>query len=424
LWEFMNAQLAPNINGSKKSYGNGFTPGSLTLRYIFALSLIAILVIAAQILVQYSLSHQENDSRIINIAGRQRLLTQSMRKASLMILTAPSNTVRFEGLSDIKSSFEQWSEGHDFLLSSGKQIHGNPQKVFLLFEEAEPHRLAIQESARLLIAAMDQGAEPDLLAEAAATIIHHGSPMLRILDRVVAAYEQDARQGVRQLRQVEIVLTVIMLGVLALEALFIFRPAVLRIKRDMSRLREASNQLWLLSQHDGLTGVPNRRSFDDKLDEEWGRAVRERQSLALIMLDIDHFKLFNDHHGHLAGDDALRRVAQATQDQLKRPGDFLARYGGEEFGLVLPDTGLEGALLIAERIRWGVETLGIKHRTFPAGEKVTVSLGVAAEWPKVNGNPDDLLRAADQALYAAKLAGRNQVRSAEQPGLVAQALAI
>lgn len=420
----MKAPLAPQNSAANGNGQNGFTPASLTRRYIIALSLIALLVIAAQGLVQYSLIQQEDDSRIVNLAGRQRLLTQSLRRASLMILTAPNNSVRYEGLSEIKSSLQEWSAAHKFLLGGGGQLHGNPENVTLLMNQLEPHRRAMEESARILVAAMDQGASQDMLAEPAATIIYHGGPMLQIMDKVVAAYELDARNAVQRLRLVEIILTSVILGFLALEAFFIFRPAVRRIKRDMERLQRATNQLWLLSQHDGLTGVPNRRSFDERLAEEWGRAVREQQPLALIMLDIDHFKLFNDHHGHLAGDDALRQVAQAAQAQLRRPGDFMARYGGEEFGLVLPDTNLEGALLLAERIRQGVEDLGIKHRTFPAGDKVTVSLGVATQLPTTSGGPQELLKAADQALYAAKLAGRNQARSFEQPGLVAQALAL
>lgn len=420
----MNAQLAPHKSVANGYGDKSFTPSSLTKRYVIALSLIALLAIGAQVLVQYFLIHQEDDSGIINLAGRQRLLTQSLRRSSLMILTAPNNSVRYEGFSELKNSLKQWGEGHESLLASGKRIHGNPLAVRKLLKKMEPHRLAIQESARMLVAAVEKGVDPDQLAEPASTVIFHGGPMLAIMDKVVGAYELEARNAVQRLRRVEITLTAIMLGVLALEAFFIFRPAVRRIKHDMGRLQKATSQLWRLSQHDGLTGVPNRRSFDERLSEEWGRAVRKQQPLALIMLDIDHFKLFNDRHGHLAGDEALRRVALAAQEQLKRPGDFLARYGGEEFCVVLPDTGVEGALLLAERIRLSVEALGIKRRTFPAEGRVTVSLGVAAERPSNSESPEYLLAAADQALYAAKLAGRNQARSAEQRSVLVRAQAI
>lgn len=134
-----------------------------------------------------------------------------------------------------------------------------------------------------------------------------------------------------------------------------------RLALVMGQLQEAQDELQHLSFVDGLTGVANRRFLDQQLDLEWRRAAREQAPLALIMVDIDQFKLFNDTYGHLAGDDCLRRVAEALGQGLRRPADILASYGGEEFVAVLPGTALEGALILAERLRTQVEKLAIAH---------------------------------------------------------------
>jgi diguanylate cyclase (GGDEF)-like protein len=131
--------------------------------------------------------------------------------------------------------------------------------------------------------------------------------------------------------------------------------------------------------------------------------------VSLVFIDIDHFKKYNDHYGHLAGDDCLRRVAQALQHAVKRPFDLVARYGGEEFAVVLPDTGVPGAKRLAEEMRKAVELLDIAHAASPVSGRVTISAGVAAIAPEAGAQPDMLIAAADACLYEAKLAGRNRV---------------
>jgi diguanylate cyclase (GGDEF)-like protein len=159
---------------------------------------------------------------------------------------------------------------------------------------------------------------------------------------------------------------------------------------------------------DGLTGVPNRRHFDERVASECGRARRGRSPLSIVLIDVDHFKRFNDHYGHLAGDDGLRRVAASLRSGLKRPGDLLARYGGEEFVCLLPDTPLAGALQVARRLGEGVAALGIEHARADAAAHLTVSLGVCTRAPESEAGPEVLLRAADAQLYRAKVLGRNQ----------------
>jgi diguanylate cyclase (GGDEF)-like protein len=177
------------------------------------------------------------------------------------------------------------------------------------------------------------------------------------------------------------------------------------------KLQEANQVLQRISTQDGLTGLSNRRYFDLFLSKEWSRCMRDDVPLCLVLIDIDHFKTYNDCYGHQAGDECLRRVAEEMARVLKRPGDLAARYGGEEFALVLPRTKPEGARAIAEAVRMGVENLALPHARSPLGH-VTISAGVAALIPERHSRPEILVRQADQALYQAKGQGRNRTEMA------------
>lgn len=168
-----------------------------------------------------------------------------------------------------------------------------------------------------------------------------------------------------------------------------------------------------LAEHDALTGAKNRRVFDEHLARLWQQAIRDRRPLAILLIDVDHFKAFNDLYGHQAGDGALRQVAQAVQAQISRPLDMLARYGGEEFAVILYDSGRDGTLDIARRIHAAVGTLHIEHRGAPETRSVTVSIGVAAIEPTPSRDPRGAVQLADEALYTAKTLGRNQVHMAD-----------
>jgi diguanylate cyclase (GGDEF)-like protein len=180
---------------------------------------------------------------------------------------------------------------------------------------------------------------------------------------------------------------------------------------DMARqLREANAALERLSVLDELTGVSNRRHFNRMLDQEWSRTLRNRPFLSLLLIDVDCFKAYNDSCGHQAGDECLRRVADAIRGVLKRPTDLLARYGGEEFAVVLPDTKADGALALAEAMRQAVEALCLPHPRSTVSDRVTVSMGVATGDPVWPHAGHELVAAADQALYQAKHEGRNRVK--------------
>nr|WP_256386692.1 diguanylate cyclase [Hydrocoleum sp. CS-953] len=160
---------------------------------------------------------------------------------------------------------------------------------------------------------------------------------------------------------------------------------------------------------DGLTQIPNRRSFDEYLALEWQRHLREQQFLSLIMIDIDYFKRYNDHYGHQGGDNCLIRVAQAISQVPQRPTDLVARYGGEEFAVILPNTNIEGAFTIAESIRQAIASVSIPHAQSEVSQFVTLSLGGASMIPTIKGTSEDLIALADHALYKAKRQGRDRV---------------
>ncbi len=181
-------------------------------------------------------------------------------------------------------------------------------------------------------------------------------------------------------------------------------------------LQKANEELALRATTDALTLVHNRRSYDERFSTEWRRASRSPDPISLVLADVDHFKRYNDTYGHLIGDNCLVQVAQAMKSQLFRAGDFLARYGGEEFVVLLPSTDEEGALVVAERMRRAVEAIGIPHEGSPTYGHVTLSLGVASLVVTPHLSPQDLMKAADDALYQAKNAGRNRVVGASGRG--------
>ncbi len=179
---------------------------------------------------------------------------------------------------------------------------------------------------------------------------------------------------------------------------------------DITERKKAEDMLRYLSSMDGLTGIANRRTFDETLDKEWRRALRSRNHISLLIMDIDYFKKYNDSYGHQAGDRCLQKVANTFKEPLKRPGDLVARYGGEEFSVILPVTEEEGASGIAETMRKNIESLRILHEKSEAGEFVTISVGIATVIPQQDMTHASLIEMADKALYKAKESGRNCVK--------------
>ncbi|GLU38753.1 PleD family two-component system response regulator [Pseudomonas sp. NBRC 100443] len=181
------------------------------------------------------------------------------------------------------------------------------------------------------------------------------------------------------------------------------------LRESQQKLLETNLVLQRLMNSDGLTGLSNRRHFDEYLEMEWRRALREQSQLSLLLIDVDHFKAYNDTFGHVAGDEALRRVAGTIRESCARSSDLPARYGGEEFAIILPGTSPGGARLLAEKLRLTVQALGIAHEQPDSGAVLTVSVGVATLTPGQGESCLKLIEHADRALYNAKHGGRNQV---------------
>ena len=227
-----------------------------------------------------------------------------------------------------------------------------------------------------------------------------------------------------QAYQVEVISNIIMLVVAILVGMVSSYFIEVHLRREYLLAREleyrtieveaANKELQKISTIDSMTGVANRRGFDEFVKREWKRAAREKKQLSIIMADLDFFKAYNDRYGHQAGDNCLRRVAESLVETASRPGDLVARYGGEEFVIVLSDTSSEHAGALAAKALKAVESMKVKHTDSLTSKYVTISLGVATMMPDQDIPPESLLEAADNALYMAKGNGRNCVKISGQ----------
>jgi diguanylate cyclase (GGDEF)-like protein len=190
-------------------------------------------------------------------------------------------------------------------------------------------------------------------------------------------------------------------------------PIVMARVRNQLELKKQRDFLRRLSSVDGLTGVANRRSFEEDFDKEWRRAARHQAPLTLLLVDLDHLRAYNDAYGYLAGDDCLKMVAQAMLKAMMRPGDVIARYGGEEFVGLMPDTDAKGSQVVADRLLNAVRALALPHAHSDAAPIVTISIGVASCFPHRDNDRAALFKLSGDALYAAKTAGRNQAKIVE-----------
>jgi diguanylate cyclase (GGDEF)-like protein/PAS domain S-box-containing protein len=187
---------------------------------------------------------------------------------------------------------------------------------------------------------------------------------------------------------------------------------IVLVIRDITDRKRLETELEALALQDGLTGLANRRHFDQTLDRVWRNTLNQGGEMALLLLDVDHFKQFNDSYGHQAGDDCLRAIAGCVREHVRHPGNLACRYGGEELAVILSEPGPNAAFDLAEKIRSAIAALALPHETSSSGSYVTVSIGVATAIARVGGSirmPESLLQAADHALYKAKAGGRNRV---------------
>ncbi len=388
---------------------------------MLALSLVAALIVAGQVLVQFSLKLQEQDARTINIAGRQRMLSQRIH-AHVLAAERETNIDRLRArIITLKNDIALWQRSHDGLRfgDRGLGLRGkNSPEIQGLFASLKPHFIAIKTVADEVVARGEVAdATPIELGPQNLTMLRREGRFLDTMDQIVQVYENEAAARVAKLQRIELLLMAIALLVLALEALFIFRPAVRRIRSTMSELSRVSKIFQQLSLRDGLTAIPNRRCFDVIYKRELRRAIRSSEPLALVMIDVNNFKEYNDNFGHQYGDNCLTKIAQTLRNNARRPGDLVARYGGDEFVVLLPNTDMRGAHNVANAMRRAVETLKIQHNSPNAQGILTISTGVAStKLTPSNKMSSDLLRAADAALYRAKSARAVRIADASQTG--------
>lgn len=342
------------------------------------------------------------------------MLSKEIALRSVQLVHSENAEERGRLKADILLAVDRMENSHAQLLTAGSS---NVRAVY--FEEPrylDAELRDFMEQARALTQLPDQ--ELALQKRHAAYILSvtEGS-LLTLLEETTNEFQQKSERTISRLQQITLYSLFSAFLVLLLEAIFIFRPMVKAIEREKKELLVLNQELELHSLSDGLTGVANRRHFDNRVRLEWSKAEREQAPLALLMLDIDFFKSYNDTYGHLAGDDCLKQVACAVAATVKRPGDLTARYGGEEFAVLLPGTDATGALTLAEQVRRSVEELQIPHSGSRISAFVTVSIGTAVAVPAPRTNVNVLIAAADSALYQAKANGRNKVEYSDAAGV-------
>jgi diguanylate cyclase (GGDEF)-like protein/hemerythrin-like metal-binding protein len=280
---------------------------------------------------------------------------------------------------------------------SARAALSNPAEVFLSF---------LTSWLCLHVLGIDQSLARQLV------LIEHGDTPEQAFERELQRpKDKSAEAMIKALRNTYQVVSRLSLELIAanrlLEQRVVERTAALQKANEA--LVVANQMLEVYSQTDGLLRIANRKYFDSRLSDEWNRAIRERYPIGLLMIDVDYFKNFNDHYGHLAGDACLQAVAKAASSKMVRAIDLLARFGGEEFVVILPNTDSEGAYKVAVSICEAVSRVNIPHAASSVADHVTVSIGVTSILPDRQSTTDQAVATADQALYTAKQQGRNRV---------------
>ena len=336
---------------------------------------------------------------LIENAGAQKGLLFLIQEKSLILAAAATLAVEAEGKIDIYLPFAPIAEISDCPISLINYVRRTRKTVVV--NPATGEELFTQDS--YIVQHQPQSA-------LALPVIHQGEL------RGILYLENRLIQGVFTEKRLESLKILTSQVAISIEIALLYekqknyaQTLEIKVAERTEALQKANQELKRLATMDGLTGVANRRRFDEYLSSEWQRMAREQQPLSLILCDVDFFKLYNDRYGHQAGDDCLVRVAQAISGAVKRPADLVARYGGEEFAIILPNTNMSGAVKVGQAIRLEVKQLQIAHVTSQVSEYVTLSLGVASIVPTQKLLTQSLLASADRALYEAKKQGRDRL---------------
>ncbi len=366
----------------------------MTAAYIAALLLIALLSTSMHYLLNQGMSQQEDVATVINVAGRQRMLSQRIALLAQDV-DAGDESARaplFDAVKLMERSQNALVDHNDLGISSNLSEAAGK----LYFTGILP----LDQSVRKFVADARQflDSPPGAARHSIQMALHQSAlnDLLPLLDRAVSTFEAEANERVASTLLIQKLVFTGLLMTLVAEALLIFRPVI-------STVKENANKLYIMATHDSLTNLPNQRLFADTADRLFRLAKRtEDQDLTAIVIDIDNFKKINDSRGHAAGDAVLRRFAEIIRCTL-RTTDVFGRVGGEEFAVVLPDTDIKGALWVAERLRSAVEA-----DQFEDNPRFTISLGVTSMMP-ADISIDGLLHRSDEAVYFAKSQGRNRI---------------
>jgi diguanylate cyclase (GGDEF)-like protein len=382
----------------------------VTLTYVLALAVIAGLSIGSHLLADKIVAKQEETARIVNLSGRQRMLSQRIAELSLELGQTAAGDERSEIESRLSQAIKQMDKSHAALTLGSAELGIEPtgsRAVAAIYDE-EPHHLNRRVTDYLSLASAFLALPPDQRGESTAlkAILDTAHETILVsLDEVVKQYQLDSEAAIKRLRVTLFAMMTVMLFTLAIEAAFIFRPLFRRLRRTQAELIEVAST-------DPLTGCMNRRHLVDSAERELDRARRYGFPTCVLMLDIDHFKQINDRYGHAVGDEAIRSLVRSLLESL-RSTDILGRMGGEEFAIILPQTGLEEGKVAAEKLRLAVAQEPVRFGNHAFG--MTVSIGLTEMSPEDDGFFDVLSR-ADQAMYLAKQRGRNQVVAAANSG--------
>lgn len=391
----------------------------LTHTYVLALGLIALLTLATFITMHLIILTQKDSALLVNLSGSQRWLSQRATLLSVELVYISNNVERDQSRMELLSTLDRLQTNHQTLIEGNSNLISSrmlsPQMQQMYF--SRPTNMDARINS-FISEALALANDPENLLTPDNShlkyLLQNSENILNSLDQIVLLHQKESEAKVQRLRIVEITSGMIIFVTLIFLGLYIFRPLASSLIKERAQLEKANQELSLLSSVDGLTGIANRRHFDQILEKLWLKAIRNKEPMAIILCDIDFFKAYNDTYGHLQGDECLKQVATSLKSSLKRPEDFVARYGGEEFVVILPNTDVEGALTVAETLRADLESLEIPHRLSSITPKVTISLGIAIGYADPTYQPKALVEAADTALYQAKQEGRNRYKLAKK----------
>lgn len=373
----------------------------MTVTYVLSLTLIGILSVVVHVMLDRVIVEQSQTGMIVNISGQQRMLSQRVSLFSLDYLatgSSQSKVLAESALKKLNKNHSLLTAPHFNALSNNEESPlSEPLKVMYFSEPMNVHQslMEFESAVRKVLYSIDDDINLALKAESFLSMSRH--TLLDALDAVVRQYELESVERVNELRVAQnMVLGIIILTIL-IEAVFVFRPMVAKVSDFARRIQHDAN-------HDHLTGLYNRRAFYLMSEQVASLAQRNKRPLCVLMIDIDHFKKINDRFGHDAGDIAIKRVS-GVLESCSRQSDIVSRFGGEEFIILLPETDLQGARTVGEKIR--AEVIDSSFEFDGQLISMTVSCGAAECLPDVI-HLDTLVAQADKALYEAKQTGRNK----------------